>query len=42
MTAMMKADLEGMKPESEHQEVPKEDPAVESIGALEDRYGDGI
>jgi hypothetical protein len=29
-----------MKSIAEHQEVPKEEAAVETIGALEDRYGD--
>jgi hypothetical protein len=40
MMVIIKADLEEMKYVAEHQEVPKEDATVETIGALEDQYGD--
>lgn len=36
----MKAGLEETESESEPQEVSKEETAVETIGALEDQYGD--
>jgi hypothetical protein len=38
MMTIMKADLEEIESESEHQEVPREEAAVETIGTLEDRY----
>jgi hypothetical protein len=40
LMAIMKAGLEEMKSIAEHQEVPKEVAAVETIGALKDQYGD--
>jgi hypothetical protein len=36
----LEANPEEIESESEHQEVPKEEATVETIGALEDQYGD--
>jgi hypothetical protein len=39
-TTDLEANPEKIENESEHQEVPNEESAVETIRALEDRYGD--
>jgi hypothetical protein len=40
MMAVMKAGLEEIECQLEHQDVPKEEAVMEIIRALEDRYGD--